>query len=258
MRLSIWRWVLATSLIFGAGVRAQTDGAEDPRKYVQKAKVHYDLGEFEKAAESYIEAYRLKSVPGVLFNIAQCYRQAGLYEKARQFYRSFMRESPDAKSRGLAESALKEVEDLLAQEKRTKDAEPHGLQPPPADRPATTPPTAALHPPPAAPQPPAAAPALPPLVVVANPSTAGEPEARPEPKLETMPAAQPPVRAPSAATRPGPRPPPPAEEEVSSPMYTKWWLWTAVGVVAVGAGVMAATTGGNSAPPSALGTNKVF
>ena len=64
-------------------------------------------------------------------------------------------------------------------------------------------------------------------------------------------------KAPPAATRPVPAPAPVAEEE-SSPLYTKWWLWTAVGVVAVGAGAFAATSGGNAAPASKFGTTKVF
>ena len=90
------------SLVSGTGLRAQ-ETIEDARKAVQRAKVHYDLGEFEKAADAYIEAYRLKPVPGVLFNIAQCYRQAGIYDKARHFYRSYLREAPDSKAQSMVE-----------------------------------------------------------------------------------------------------------------------------------------------------------
>ena len=103
MRLGARCCVLVAGLLFGVGVRAQTEGPEDARKYVLKAKVHYDLGEFEKAADAYTEAYRLKPVAAVLFNIAQCHRQGGNYEKARHFYRSYMREAPDAKAKSLAE-----------------------------------------------------------------------------------------------------------------------------------------------------------
>jgi tetratricopeptide (TPR) repeat protein len=44
-------------------------------------------------------------------------------------------------------------------------------------------------------------------------------------------------------------------EEANKPIYSKWWFWTGVGVVAVagGIGIYAATSGGNSAPMSDLG-----
>lgn len=51
--------LVAATLLFGGGARAQ-DGAgkdaalEDARAHVGKAKVHYDLGEYEQAADEYI------------------------------------------------------------------------------------------------------------------------------------------------------------------------------------------------------------
>lgn len=49
------------------------------------------------------------------------------------------------------------------------------------------------------------------------------------------------------------------KKEPEKPIYSKWWFWTGVGVVAVGAtaGIYAASSGGSSPPTTDLG-NIVF
>lgn len=127
------------AMILAGAARAQESGkAKDPsleeaRKHAAQAKVHYDLGEFEKAAEEYTEVYRLRPLPALLFNIAQSYRQAGQYEKARQFYRAYLRENPDGETSVAVRRALKEIDELLAKEKKTKEAPPAGVQQPPSE-----------------------------------------------------------------------------------------------------------------------------
>src|SRR4051812_33482067 len=106
---------------------------EEARQHAAKAKVHYDLGEFEKAAEEYIIVYRLRPLPALLFNIAQSYRQAGQYEKAKQFYRAYLRENPDAQTSSAVKKALKEIDELLAKEKKTREAPPSGIREAPGE-----------------------------------------------------------------------------------------------------------------------------
>ena len=101
---------------------------EEARQHAAKAKVHYDLGEFEKAAEEYILVYRLRPLPALLFNIAQSYRQAAQYDKAKQFYRAYLREDPDAQTTAAVKKALKEIDELLAKEKKTREAPPSGVR----------------------------------------------------------------------------------------------------------------------------------
>jgi len=103
---------------------------EEARQHVAKAKMHYDLGEFKEAADEYILVYRLRPISALLFNIAQAYRQAGLYDKAKQFYKSYLREAPDAKNKDTIEQAIREMDELLAKEKRTKAAPPTGVKQP--------------------------------------------------------------------------------------------------------------------------------
>lgn len=100
---------------------------EEARQHAAKAKVHYDLGEFEKAAEEYILVYRLRPLPALLFNIAQSYRQGGQYEKARQFYKAYLREANDSKNKSAIEKAIREIDELLAKEKRAREVPPKGV-----------------------------------------------------------------------------------------------------------------------------------
>jgi tetratricopeptide (TPR) repeat protein len=107
--------------------RAQEGSLEDAKRYAAEAKVHYDLGEYDAAAEAYQKVYRIKPLPALLYNIAQSYRQAGHYEKARQFYKSYLREAKDAPNRGAIEKAIREIDELLAKEQKAKNGPPKGI-----------------------------------------------------------------------------------------------------------------------------------
>jgi tetratricopeptide (TPR) repeat protein len=128
------------AIVLAGTARAAEDSAgrkdptlEEARQHAARAKVHYDLGEFEKAAEEYIIVYRLRPLPALLFNIAQSYRGAGLYEKAKQFYRAYLRENPDSQTKAAVKKALKEIDELLAKERKTREAPPNGIREPPAE-----------------------------------------------------------------------------------------------------------------------------
>src|SRR5919205_3257487 len=128
------RFALACGIVLlcASPVRAQDSSIEDAKAHAARAKVHYDLGEYEKAAEEYILVYRIKPLAPLLYNIAQSYRQAGQYEKARQFYKSYLREAKNVPNRAAIEKAIRELDELLAKEKKAKDGPRKGIaQPPP-------------------------------------------------------------------------------------------------------------------------------
>ncbi len=133
--------------LFALPLRAQDASLEEAKAHAARAKVHYDLGEYEKAAEEYILVYRIRPLAPLLYNIAQSYRQAGQYEKAKQFYKSYLREMDDPKNRTVIEKAIREIEELQAKERRAKEGPPKGIaQTPPVTGGATAlapPPTAA-------------------------------------------------------------------------------------------------------------------
>ena len=218
---------------------------EEARQHVAKAKVHYDLGEFKQAADEYILVYRLRPIPAVLFNIAQAYRQGGEYERARQFYKSYLRDSPNTKDKKRIEQDIKEMGELLAKEKKTRDAGPTGVTQPPEDSLVIPEEKTASAP---------RAPAAPPPVIAAAPAqqkpAAVPSTAEPAPSTVATPWASVPVAATSATPQP--------VVAQGEPLYKKWWLWTAVGAVAVGGAVFAMTSGGNEPPASHFGTQTVF
>ncbi len=254
------------SLLAPPSLAAQPAGLAKAKEHAARAKVHYDLGEYQQAAREYILVYRIKPLPALLYNIAQSYRRAGQYEKARQFYKSYLRETREAKNRAIVEKAIAEIDELLANEKKAKDGPPSGVaqelgalsarakanpparpSPAPAAEPPKSPdvsaqPAGATQLPLAGSQQPAAEPAV----------ARGEPAKAPAPE----PAIGFPLSAPLAATSTAA---PPAVFE-DTPFYKRWWFWTAAGVVAVGAGTaIALGSGGPARPPSThLGSTPVF
>jgi hypothetical protein len=88
----------------------------------------YDVGEFERALTLYSDAYKLKSLPGFLFNIAQCHRQLGNFERASFFFGRFIDNSkPAAPNIELARELMtdmgrRQAEKAKAQAKAKSDA----------------------------------------------------------------------------------------------------------------------------------------
>jgi tetratricopeptide (TPR) repeat protein len=87
---------------------------EDPeavaRRVFEQAQREYDLGNFEKALEGYSEAYRLVSAPALLFNIGQCHRQLGRYERAAFFYRRYLALEPDSPDAPMVTGLIPQME----------------------------------------------------------------------------------------------------------------------------------------------------
>jgi len=118
--------------------------ADDPRRALAEYKLattHYNLNEFEDAIKHYRAAYRLKSDPAFLFNIGQSYRQLGDYESAIRFYRSYLRDLPDAPNRVTVEARISEMQEALKIKSRAPTDPMKRVRPddPPAKVPDPTP-----------------------------------------------------------------------------------------------------------------------
>ena len=91
--------VVATVEPGGAAGDAARTADRPARVLFERAEAKFDLGSFEAALADYQAAYELEPLPGFLFNIGQCYRNLGDYERARFFYRRFLiARSPHAQS----------------------------------------------------------------------------------------------------------------------------------------------------------------
>src|SRR3954468_19174813 len=91
-------------LTLSAGARA-----EDPQRakeLFQEGTTYFDLGQFDKAIETWQLGYRAKPDPSFLYNIAQAYRLAGDAPKAIFFYKGFLRNSPKAHNRAEIEQRI--------------------------------------------------------------------------------------------------------------------------------------------------------
>jgi tetratricopeptide (TPR) repeat protein len=183
---------------------------DDAKAHYQKATAHFAVGEYHDAAIEYEAAFKLKQDPAILFNAAQAFRLAGENQKALLLYNNIIKLYPGTH---YAKDSKERIQKLSES----------GTSPPaatPAPEPTSVPPPVA--PPPVTPIAPAPAAATP--AVVAPPA--------------------PPPSAPAAVIS---SPPPPAEDH---PIYTRWWFWTGVGVVVVGAVVagIALSSGGSAGP----------
>jgi tetratricopeptide (TPR) repeat protein len=145
---------------------AETDDAR-AKGLFKEGETAYNLGQFETALAKYSEAYKLKALPGFLFNIAQCHRQLGQFERAAFFYGRFVdTSSPKAPNVELAKSLqaemkqketervakekeqaeradeLKKADDLKAQERAREELKPVQLAPAEVSPPPLVPPPA--------------------------------------------------------------------------------------------------------------------
>jgi tetratricopeptide (TPR) repeat protein len=77
----------------------------------EQAEIHFHVQEFDKALNLYRMAYKIKPLPGFLFNMGQCQRHLGKYKEALFSYKIFLERIPDAPNR-------KQVEQLIELTKR--------------------------------------------------------------------------------------------------------------------------------------------
>jgi hypothetical protein len=175
---------------------ARADNPQHAKELFQQGTTFFDLGQFDKAVESWEAGYKEKPDPVFLYNIAQAYRLSGDGNKAIFFYRGYLRNLPKAPNRAEVEQKIAAIQQKLAAEPdrarppEAPKAEPSSAPPAPAPPPApppvvTPPPVYGTEPPPAA-LPPAAGlapPESPPTVEAAQAAAAPPAEAFPHLEL---------------------------------------------------------------------------
>jgi tetratricopeptide (TPR) repeat protein len=109
-------------MVLVAGVaRAQPEPSADSgdvevnaKQLYETASKQYDLRDFANAIDNFKKAYALLPEPLFLFDIAQSYRQLHDCENARSFYKSYIRNAPDAPNRDKVDKFLAEMEKCVA------------------------------------------------------------------------------------------------------------------------------------------------
>ena len=98
---------------WGAQTEAEKESAARAR-FVEATK-QYNLGQFDQALKEYKTIYELKPHPGLLFNIAQCYRRLEDFSAAAFYYRRYRDEAHLAGADAqLVNGLIAEVEDKQA------------------------------------------------------------------------------------------------------------------------------------------------
>jgi tetratricopeptide (TPR) repeat protein len=116
-----------------SGARGPSGSAGDnpARALFQQGEVKFNLGDFEGAAADYQAAYEIDHRPALLFNIGQCYRNLGNYERARFFYRRFLALAPRTPNRRETERLIASMSKLLDQHILAAQPPRGATEPPP-------------------------------------------------------------------------------------------------------------------------------
>ena len=127
--------VMLLSLGAGAAIAKPKVSDKDAaaKAAYEEATKAYNLGKFDKAIEAYERAYDLKPDPVFLFNIAQSHRLNNNFKQALFFYKSFLRNAPDAPNRAQIEERIAELEEWVAKQQVTANAPPVGTAEPEGD-----------------------------------------------------------------------------------------------------------------------------
>jgi tetratricopeptide (TPR) repeat protein len=106
-----------------AGEQAQ-DVKVEARRLYEEGKRQYNVGDFDRAIESWKRGYELHPSPDFLFNIGQAYRRKPNAEQALFFFRAYLREKPNASNRPEVEASVAELEAELEQRRQEAEREP--------------------------------------------------------------------------------------------------------------------------------------
>jgi hypothetical protein len=245
--------VLAAALLaclLAAGTAHAREHHTDPKAYLKRANKLAGEGKCAEAVKDYTKAYEKLKDPVVLFNRAECYRRLGENGKAIDDYRGFLKGFPAAPNRADIEAKIAALAAPPAPA-RTPPATARAPAPPPPAPAQPPPPTRAPPQPQPAPPPVAVAPARPPVAVAPAPPPVAVAPAPPAPAPQPAPASVAPAPMPFLPPPPGAggetsalvEAPRTASEEKPKDKEeapgSRWWLWTALAVVAVGGGVAA-------------------
>lgn len=120
-----------TVTVTGAGAAAEASAPADQaagehpgRAFFQRAETKFNLGRFDEALEDYRAAYQAEPLPAFLFNIGQCYRNLGDYERAQFFFRRYTALDPRSPNRPAAERLIVEMDRLAAARAAEPRSEP--------------------------------------------------------------------------------------------------------------------------------------
>jgi tetratricopeptide (TPR) repeat protein len=125
----IWVGVVVFAVAIALAGSAAAEDKEAARRAHSEGTKYYNLNQFANALEAFKRAYWNYEDPSFLYNIAQCHRALKHKSEAIDFYRSYLRNAPDAPNREEVQRIVTELEAAIAQEKAVTSAPPQGTIP---------------------------------------------------------------------------------------------------------------------------------
>ncbi|MCC6995134.1 MAG: tetratricopeptide repeat protein [Deltaproteobacteria bacterium] len=244
--------VFVAATLGTSSARADKKSDAEAKELYQEGTKYYNLGDFAKAVENYKKAYEKKPDPVFLYNIAQAYRLSNDFTQALFFYKSFLRNLPDAPNQAEVERRISEMQEALDKAKATANAPPNGPVAPGGKLPTdggntSTNPSPGTR-----------------TGTVTGTSTGADTDT--DTGTDTGTKVPDPVdtaAASDAGQESGTVPAPMVDSGGAGkkPIYKKWWFWAGIGAVAVGTVAIIAVSsggGGREAPSSDFGAVDVF
>lgn len=115
--------VCALAPLSAVGAELTGDAKAQARQKYTEGNEAYEHGEFRKALTAFDAAYQLAPLPGFLFNVAQCHRQLGAYERAAFFYRRYLALSDKEPSNApMVKDLIAEMDSKAKQEAASRSA----------------------------------------------------------------------------------------------------------------------------------------
>jgi hypothetical protein len=266
-------WFVAVVGVMGLAAPA---GAAEPaqpgdaasiqaRKHYEEGTKAFNLGEFARAITEFRAAYNAKPDPLLLYNIAQSYRLAGDAVQAAFFYKSFLRNMPNAPNRKEVEGRIKVLEKQIGEQRKDPGPAPTAVSPPPTTGTQPPPPEGGVAPVTGGAS--AGAGSSGGAAAGKNQATAGSGSGAAGSTSAGTTATPAPSTTSAGSGAGGVFDPPPAgtataidltaqpptePDEPSRPIYKRWWFWTGIGVLVLLA-LGGAAAAARKTPDPALG-----
>jgi len=105
---------------------AAAEDKEAAKKAFSEATRYYNLNQYADALEAFKRAYWNYEDPVFLYNIAQCHRLLKHKAEAIDFYKSYLRNAPNARNRVEVQRVVADLEASLQQDRALANAPPEG------------------------------------------------------------------------------------------------------------------------------------
>jgi tetratricopeptide (TPR) repeat protein len=99
------------------------DPRDDAKALSKRAATAFAVAHFQEALDLYTQAYERFPVPALLFNLGQCNKNLGHFERALFFFQEYLRDKPDAANRPAVETLIAGAKKQLADARASETAE---------------------------------------------------------------------------------------------------------------------------------------